>query len=75
MTTNGVLYAPRVLQHNVFELQASSDQGVDGVPRISLMLAKTALKGTNVDFVSFAMICASVVLPTPGGPHRIIEGT
>ena len=29
----------RVLRHNVFELQASSDQGVDGVPRISLVLA------------------------------------
>src|SRR5580765_1431692 len=32
-------YAARVLRHNVFELQASSDQGVDGVPRISLVLA------------------------------------
>src|SRR5258708_36545810 len=39
VTIHGVSYAPRVLQHNVFELQASSDQGVDGVPRISLMLA------------------------------------
>src|SRR5450755_2089722 len=32
-------YSARVLRHNVFELQASSDQGVDGVPRISLVLA------------------------------------
>src|SRR4029077_6166919 len=39
VTVNAVPYAPRVLQHNVFELQASSDQGVDGVPRISLVLA------------------------------------
>ncbi|MCU1235006.1 MAG: hypothetical protein JWP63_2973 [Candidatus Solibacter sp.] len=39
VTVDGVAYAPRVLQHNVFELQASSDQGVDGVPRISLVLA------------------------------------
>ena len=29
----------------------------------------------GADFVIFAMTCASVVLPTPGGPHRIIEGT
>src|SRR6476469_5692963 len=35
----GVVYSARVLRHNVFELQASSDQGVDGVPRISLVLA------------------------------------
>jgi len=39
VTIDGVAYAPRVLQHNIFELQASSDQGVDGVPRISLVLA------------------------------------
>src|SRR5215831_7627848 len=35
----GATYSARVLRHNVFELQASSDQGVDGVPRISLVLA------------------------------------
>ncbi len=34
-----VAYSARVLRHNVFELQASSGQGVDGVPRISLVLA------------------------------------
>src|SRR5437879_2215325 len=39
VTMEDVSYVPRVLQHNVFELQASSDQGVDGVPRISLVLA------------------------------------
>src|SRR4051794_13166924 len=39
VTIDGARYASRVLQHNVFELQASSDQGIDGVPRISLVLA------------------------------------
>src|SRR4051794_34197416 len=34
-----VAYRARLLRHNVFELQASSEQGVDGVPRISLVLA------------------------------------
>jgi hypothetical protein len=34
----GVAYSARVLGHNVFELQASSDQGADGVPKISLVL-------------------------------------
>ena len=42
---------------------------------ISLIPVRTALNGTNVDFVIFAMICARVVLPTPGGPQRIIDGT
>jgi hypothetical protein len=32
-------YVARVLQHNIFELQASSDQGIDGIPRISVVLA------------------------------------
>ena len=28
-----------MLQHNLFEIQTASDQGVDGIPRISLLLA------------------------------------
>ncbi len=32
-------YNARILQHDVFELQASSTQGIDVVPRISLVLA------------------------------------
>ena len=39
VSVGGIAYSARVLGHNVFELQASSDQGVDGVPRISLILA------------------------------------
>ena len=35
----GETYEARVLRHNVFEIQAASEQGVDGVPRISLSLA------------------------------------
>lgn len=35
----GVPYDARVLAHNVFELQAASDQGIDGAPRITLVLA------------------------------------
>ena len=33
------VYEARVLQHNVFEMQTASDQGVDGIPRISIVLA------------------------------------
>ncbi len=35
----GNTYAPRVMKHNLFELQTSSDQGVDAIPRVSLSLA------------------------------------
>jgi hypothetical protein len=49
VTVNGVAYAARVLQHNVFELQASSDQGVDIVPRISLVLANADSHGSEIE--------------------------
>src|SRR5450432_1104629 len=35
----GKTYAARVLQHSIFEIQTASDQGVDGIPRISIVLA------------------------------------
>src|ERR1041384_6393783 len=35
---DGLAYEARVLQHNVFEMQTASEQGVDGIPRISLLL-------------------------------------
>src|SRR5688500_11718435 len=40
---------------------------------ISLMPASTALNATNRARVAFAINLASVVLPVPGGPHRMIE--
>src|SRR5438552_1917828 len=49
VTVNSVLYEARVLQHSVFELQASSDQGVDGVPRISLVLANADSHGSQLE--------------------------
>jgi hypothetical protein len=39
VTVNGNSYAARVVQHTVFEVQAASNQGVDGIPRITLVLA------------------------------------
>ena len=33
----------------------------------------TAEKSTNLDLVRWAMMRAKVVLPTPGGPQKIIE--
>ena len=42
---------------------------------ISLMPLVTALKLMKLDFVFPAMIRANVVLPTPGGPQKIMEET
>jgi hypothetical protein len=39
VTADGSTYEARVLQHNIFEMQAGSEQGVDGIPRISIVLA------------------------------------
>ena len=39
VTYGGNIYAPRVMKHNVFEVQTSSDQGVDAIPRVSLGMA------------------------------------
>src|SRR5581483_7054123 len=38
-TLDDATYEARVLGHNVFEMQAGSEQGVDGIPRISIVLA------------------------------------
>ena len=43
--------------------------------RISLMPLVTAEKSINSAFVRLAMMCASVVFPTPGGPQKIIDET
>jgi hypothetical protein len=37
-TVDSATYEPRVLQHNIFEIQTASDQGVDGIPRVSILL-------------------------------------
>lgn len=39
VTYGGNTYAPRVMKHNLFEMQTASDQGVDAIPRVSLALA------------------------------------
>lgn len=39
VTYGGNTYTPRVMRHNVFAMQTSSDQGVDVIPRVSLSMA------------------------------------
>jgi hypothetical protein len=59
VTIGGTNYAARVLQHSAFDIQTASDQGVDGSPKISLVLAnadqhfseverETGWKGANL---------------------------
>jgi hypothetical protein len=49
VSVGGNEYAARVLGHNVFELQASSDQGVDGVPKITLVLANADSRFSEIE--------------------------
>jgi hypothetical protein len=39
IVAGGVVYEARVLQHSAFDIQTASDQGVDGSPRLSILLA------------------------------------
>ena len=39
VVVSGVNYQPRVLLHNLFQMQTSSDMGVDAIPKISVTLA------------------------------------
>src|SRR5689334_7056188 len=39
VTVGELVYEARILQHNVFEIQTASELGVDGIPRISVVLA------------------------------------
>lgn len=38
VTVEQAVYDARVLQHSVFELQTASEQGVDGIPRVTIVL-------------------------------------
>jgi hypothetical protein len=39
VTFNGEIYSPRVLGHNLFDLQLSADDAMDGISQLSLSLA------------------------------------
>jgi len=45
----GATYEARVLRHNVFEMQTASEQGVDGIPRISLVLANADSRFSEIE--------------------------
>src|SRR5258708_28473036 len=39
LTVDSAIYAPRVLRHNLFEMQTASNLGVDAIPKVSITLA------------------------------------
>ncbi|HUB79158.1 MAG TPA: phage tail protein [Bryobacteraceae bacterium] len=39
ITAGGTTYAARVIQHSAFDIQTASDQGIDGSPQLSILLA------------------------------------
>ncbi len=49
IVAGGNAYEARVLQHSVFEIQAGSDQGVDGIPRISVVLANADSRFSEIE--------------------------
>jgi hypothetical protein len=49
VVAGGQTYEARVQQHTVFEMQAGSDQGVDGIPRISVVLANADSRFSEIE--------------------------
>ncbi|HWB86038.1 MAG TPA: phage tail protein [Bryobacteraceae bacterium] len=49
VTVAGVTYEARVLQHSQFEIQTASDQGVDGSPRISILLGNADSRFSQIE--------------------------
>ena len=35
VSAEGLMYAPRVLRHNLFEMQTAANLGVDAIPKVS----------------------------------------
>ena len=49
VTVNGTVYLARLLQHNLFVLQASPDAGIDGTQKISLSLANADSRFSEIE--------------------------
>jgi hypothetical protein len=52
VTLGGASYDARVMTHNVFELQAASNQGIDGIPRITLVLGNADSHFSEIERVT-----------------------
>ena len=77
VTVSGHNYLARVVQHNLYEIQTASNQGVDAIPKVSISLANAdshfsewersvGFKGATltVSFVFFDLIQNAVTTPS-----------
>ncbi len=77
VTVSGTSYQARVVKYNLYQLQTSSDQGVDAIPKISISLANadsyfseleqsSGFKGATVtvSFVFFDLVQGAATTPT-----------
>ena len=49
VTLGGITYQARILQHNLYEIQTSSDLGVDAIPKISISLANADSRFSEIE--------------------------
>src|SRR5580658_4824667 len=49
VTYNSIAYQARILRHNFFEIQAMSEQGIDQIPRLTLVLGNADSEMSEID--------------------------
>src|SRR5437660_4285190 len=80
VTLGGNPYAARLLRHNLFELRASSDDGLDGAPKVTVTLAnadshysqierETGFKGAQV---TIQFLFYDVTADAPASEARVV---
>ncbi len=51
VTYSGTAYEARVVRHNFFEIQAMSEQGIDQIPRLTLVLGNADSEMSEIDMI------------------------
>src|SRR6266571_9488460 len=49
VAVDGATYSPRVVRHNLFEMQTASNLGVDGIPKVSITLANADSRFSEIE--------------------------
>src|SRR5262249_1053257 len=49
VVVNGESYSPRVVRHNLFEMQAASNLGADSIPKVSITLANADSRFSEIE--------------------------
>ena len=80
VTVDGESYAPRVARHNFFEVQASSPNGIDAIPRVSISLANADSHFSQIETasgfkgarVSVGFVFYDLALDAPASERRVV---